>query len=561
MHPDVKDRAVQATFEIAGFRMSPTRANITMARGRSVDIPLTLYNRGGSAITGLEFDMDVDDGFSATNLRPDIVSVPAGSNKQISLRLGADGDAPDTGIVLINATVAQGLSQMLTANITTVEPIPLIDVSPSYIDTGMVIGDSKLATFEISNKGYGMLENARLEGPGIEWIRMTTDPAIGNIPAGESREIGLIITPTTDVPVGVYDDTIRILSDNHITYTYHVQITVSSEAVGSVVFDVLNEFYEDVEGAEIIFQHQTLYELIYKASTGADGTVTMHDIPEGNYRFMISAPGHVSWRDSFTVEPGTTTTVPIGLQLDLIGIEWSVTPVAIEDRYEITVQQTFATKVPAPVLVIEPGSINIPYLEPGEVFNGEFKVTNYGLIEVFDIYIDFSTQVGDFDIEVFSDTMPDKLGAMQSVTVPFRITRKTLVEITQTAWLYGEVMGYGGGGCDLATEVSVHGKCIVCAEAAAAREAKVIAGLTLVFIGGGNRILNICAAGIIGTAVGGPLGTALVIFMTGSAQLADMTIMYVGSGLIYEGITTPVCPANTESPGPSNPPNPPLPGL
>ena len=43
------------------------------------------------------------------------------------------------------------------------------------------------------------------------------------------------------------------VSDNHIPYTYNVQVTVSSDNSGSVMFDVLNEFMEDVDGASITF--------------------------------------------------------------------------------------------------------------------------------------------------------------------------------------------------------------------------------------------------------------------------------------------------------------------
>ncbi|MEW6066842.1 MAG: hypothetical protein AB1610_00885 [Nitrospirota bacterium] len=48
-----------------------------------------------------------------------------------------------------------------------------------------------------------------------------------------------------------------------------------------MLFDVLNEFMEDVPNATITFQHQLLPELIYKVKTGADGTVMQYDIPEG----------------------------------------------------------------------------------------------------------------------------------------------------------------------------------------------------------------------------------------------------------------------------------------
>lgn len=116
----------------------------------------------------------------------------------------------------------------------------------------------------------------------------------------------------------------------------------------------------------------------------------MSDIPEGRYVYNINASNTTPYSGSFVIKPGLTTTVPIALEINLIDISWSVVPIIIEDRYEIKVAQTFQTNVPAPVLVIEPPSMTLPPLNPGQVFNGKFKVTNYGLIELFDVKADLA---------------------------------------------------------------------------------------------------------------------------------------------------------------------------
>jgi RHS repeat-associated protein len=121
------------------------------------------------------------------------------------------------------------------------------------------------------------------------------------------------------------------------------------------------------------------------------------------------------------------------------------------------VSQTFETNVPTPVIVAEPASITMPELQPGEVYNGEFKITNYGLVAGESLNIQFPSTYGEYDIELLS-TLPDTLNAMQQVTVPYRITRRvttaalqgtdlyalgSATEMPQTA-LLEEVMGYGG---------------------------------------------------------------------------------------------------------------------
>ena len=416
VHPDVKDRSVQSSFVIAGLSISPEYAGVRMTRGRSLDVPVTLYNYGGASLTTLQFTTQSSPGITAAvvNSGDDIITV--NEKAKITLSLTASTSAPDTGFASLIAATAEGLSRRLDATISLVSAIPIIRTSPSLIDTGMVRGNQKIASFTLSNTGEEALRNARIEGPSTSWMTLTNNRELGEIMTGASTSVGILLSPPEDLPQGVYDDTIVIYSDNHIPYTYHIQVTVTSSAVGNVMFDVLNELMEDVPGATITMQHQLLAELMYTKKTEADGTVMVYDIPEGRYSFNVSAPGHKSYSGSFVVYPGLTATVPVALEVTLVEIEWSVTPVVIEDRYEIKISTTFVTNVPTPVLVIEPGGLTVPELNPGQVFNGEFTVSNYGLIALDGVSINFPTTFGEYDLELLS-TLPKVLNAMQKVTV------------------------------------------------------------------------------------------------------------------------------------------------
>jgi len=248
---------------------------------------------------------------------------------------------------------------------------------------------------------------------------------------------------------------------------------------------------EDVPNATITFQHQLLTELIYTAKTGADGTVMKYDIPEGRYTFNISPPaGHLPTSGTFSINPGLTTDVPIALQMKLVDITWSVEPTTIQDQYEIVIHQTFETNVPAPVLVTEPPSLTLPDMQPGQALNGEFTVTNYGMIAVDNVKMTFPTSFGDYDVEVFTSVMPTRLNAMQKVTVPYRITKRQQSamsyqpsamsyacsseagimslrgEAEASSSLFEEVRGYGGSGCFNATAITTSGGYICCPHAA-----------------------------------------------------------------------------------------------
>jgi len=429
-HPDVKDKMAQAQFDVIGLNLSPSGFNLKMTKNRSYDMAVTLTNPSAVELTGLSMSLSAPEGITAEAINLG-TSLGAGQSRSVTLRVTAASTAPDTASVVAAFGCAEGVSREFPVNIALFTAIPLIKTSPSYIDTGLVRGTQKVASFDIANVGYETLRNARIEGPSTPWMTLTVDRNIGDIAAGSAKSIGIMLKPGENVAQGVYDDKVVIYSDNHIPYTYNIQVSVTSSAIGNVLFDVLNELMEDVANATITVQNQDVYELIYTIKTAADGTVLLTDIPEGRYAYNISATNHRPRSGTFTVSPGVTTYVPIGMEITLVDVQWSVTETTIQDVYTINVQQTFVTNVPAPVLVVEPASVTLPELKPGETFSGEYKVTNYGLIGMFNMRTEFSASRGEYDMVVMTEAMPERLEAMQSVTIPYRITRRA-----QVAWNY-----------------------------------------------------------------------------------------------------------------------------
>ncbi|MDH3973937.1 MAG: RHS domain-containing protein [Deltaproteobacteria bacterium] len=471
-HPDIADRNIQATFTIADMSVGPRYASIKLTKGKTYDIPVTIYNKGETPLTGLTLSTAASPGITARALTDGRTTISGGERYSVRFRLTAALDAPDSATASLDISTAEGLTGKVSASVALINAIPVIRTSPSYIDTGMVRGGQQVKTFTISNTGGDVLRNGRIEGPSKSWISLTTGRVIPDLAPGESYEVGLIIRPEETIGQGVYNDSIRIVADNHIPYSYNLQVTVVTDAVGNVQFDVLNELLADVSGASIRFQHQQLSELIYTVTTAADGTATKYDLPEGRYTFSITAPGHKSFSGSFVIEPGVTRIVPIALEVTLVEVEWSVVPTEIVDKYEIKISQTFETEVPVPLLITEPASLTLPELQPGEVFNGEYTVTNYGLIGVTEVNINFPRTIGgEYDIEILT-TIPDSIDAMQKITIPYRISRREAAPDTVasldngTAYacsdsLYDEVSGFGGS-CGESFSITVSGSTIIC---------------------------------------------------------------------------------------------------
>lgn len=422
-HPDLTDRSVQDSFDIVAMSLSLNRFNLNLTRDGAYDIPLELKNLSGAELTGLTLTTTASTGLTAEIINSGDAVLHGNEVRRFSLRIRASAEAPAQGSASLEVVAGNGLSQRLAVNVACFSNIPIIATSPSFIEAGLVRGTQQVKNFTLRNSGMANLENISIESPSLPWIRLVMNPFLGDLAVGASTNVGLLIQPGEGVAPGTYTDRVVIRSDNHIPYTYNLKVTVTSDAVGSVLFDVLNELNEDVAGATIVVQHQQQPELIYTLKTLAAGTVTKTDIPEGRYTYNISAPGHKSYGGSFTIYPGLQVTVPIALEVNLVQVEWSVTEVTLEDRYEIRIEQTFETNVPTAVIVVEPPIANLPLLEPGQVYNGEFTITNYGLISAKFKGLTFPETFDEFSIEVF-DNVPESLGAMERVVIPYRITRK-----------------------------------------------------------------------------------------------------------------------------------------
>ena len=113
--------------------------------------------------------------------------------------------------------------------------------------------------------------------------------------------------------------------------------------------------------------------------TDATGAVTLPNVPAGPYVLEVQAAQHDTYRASFTVQPGITNNSEVFIAQDLVTYTWSVTPTTIQDTYQIQLQTTFQTDVPAPVVTIAAPD-SLPTLQPGQSGQINVTLTNHGLI-------------------------------------------------------------------------------------------------------------------------------------------------------------------------------------
>ncbi|HKJ88391.1 MAG TPA: carboxypeptidase-like regulatory domain-containing protein, partial [Gammaproteobacteria bacterium] len=226
-----------------------------------------------------------------------------------------------------------------------------------------------------------------------------------------------------------------------------VSVAVTLDGKGGALFklsdiytgttDDQGDIVPGLEGATIELQNENVLSVQREATTDALGEVLFEGLPAGTYRYRASANNHQAKSGSFRVRAGITGTQEVFLDYNLVTVEWNVKEITVEDRYEITLDATYETEVPAAVVSVEPASVNLPAMEPGDVYNGELVITNQGLIRADNVELDIPADGTHYRYELMAG-LPDSLEAGETLRVPYKVT--ALQEIAPD--------GSGsGGGC------------------------------------------------------------------------------------------------------------------
>jgi phage gp36-like protein len=426
--PSVTGNVSQTQFSILAMSVAPGEMAHRLFVGVAQTGHVDLKNLGTRPLTGIQATVIG----AATNVSIQ-VNAPSqlapSASAPVTYTVTATNDSiltnPSAQIRFVSAESAVAT---LPLNIEVVSQAPRLSATPGALNSGMLRGSQKIVEFEISNTGGTPTGEVTVALPTAPWLALVTPTQVPSLASGQKATVDLALTPGADLPLGPYSGTI-VISSTATNLTIPFQFNAVSDLVGDVHVTVVDEFTffaagaPKVSGATVTLTDPVTNEIVRTGTTAQDGELSFTALREGYYYIDSRAPEHTSQRATLLVTASQVTEVSVFLAREFISYTWIVTPTEIPDHYIFTLDVKFVTNVPAPVVTVEPASIDLGTLTD-EVTQLNFTITNHGLIAAEHVNLSFQNDPV-WQITPLAGYV-GTLAAQQSVVVPVTITHQGL---------------------------------------------------------------------------------------------------------------------------------------
>ena len=461
VHPALLDRKPQGTFTVKRAVISPAGFNVKAPRNYKQDLSIALSTCDGVELNNVKLSYDPADqdsqlpvilsevknpsssssGGLYLTLPTAITKVSANQTATLPFSIRADNKAPASGTLKLRVTCNESASYhfaLTPLNFNFSEAKPVLNFTPNFLETGMGRNDHVQEVITLENNGLSEMCDLQLtlvnkDGtPAPAWVQIASENYLESLAVGGKTPVTIAFSPGANVAIATHELLLRVNASNYPQTDIGIYATVAESGQGGVSFQcediyttkpdpVTNKITHGVTGATIQLQNEALDNIQFKGTTDDSGYYQFSNVPAGNYKVRINANEHQTWIGRVIVKPGISNDQTVFLEYNLVTVEWEVKPITIQDKYEIILNTTFKTNVPAPVVVTEPGSVSLPDMHKGDVFNGEIKMTNHGLIQAQNMKMKMPTEDEFFKYELLS-TVPEILKANESVTLCYKVT-------------------------------------------------------------------------------------------------------------------------------------------
>ncbi|MFO0017051.1 MAG: putative Ig domain-containing protein, partial [Synechococcaceae cyanobacterium] len=406
----------------------------TLAEGGTFSGSLALRNTGADALSTTSLTISGAPAGWSINLGTLPASLAAGATATLPYSISA----PDAALLfddfeLIATASAAGLPALTARQplaVTILPNRPVLNVAKAERSAAMLLGQRTLHEVSLTNTGNAASGPINVVLPnGAPWLTLYGASTLAPLAPGASTTIQLALNPPADlslanyqVPIGFRDET-----NPSANLVVPFNFRAVSSATGSVAVAVYDDFSNAPGSPTVSTVSVRLYDRIsdslLQSINDADGRFSFLNLPVGDYAIEVGAAGHASSWKTFRIDPGDDEQLDVFLPSDVVRYSWVVVPTTVQDRYVITLEATFETEVPVPVVTITPSPVDLRSLDVvGESLVVPLTITNHGLVRARDLSFVAPTHPN-YSILLLDDIQGLSLAPRESLVVNLSATR------------------------------------------------------------------------------------------------------------------------------------------
>ncbi|MGE4181891.1 MAG: CARDB domain-containing protein [Limisphaerales bacterium] len=359
-------------------------------------------------------------------LHGDGATLPALGTLDLNVNLRAPV-AESYGTVHLKVRTDEGLAQDVYFGVS-VEPLrPRLVAIPGNLSASMLVGGQSIVEFDVVNVGGKVSGPVTLSLPNVPWMSLATTNPMPALAPGETNRVTVLLTPASDLPLGPYTGNLAANTPGAgvgIPFNFRAV----SEAKGDLRIEVVDEFtyYAEgapkVVGAQIVVRDAATREEIALGTTGEEGFFHFSGLAAAYYEIEVTADKHGPSKIIYSLKGGINNDVQVLLRRQTVTYTWTVEPVVLDDHYQVSVDTTFESYVPVPVVTVTPRYLDLSAQEiSGAGFQINITISNHGAIAASEVQL----QLPSHPLYVFSTPIEyiGVLPANSSLVVPINISR------------------------------------------------------------------------------------------------------------------------------------------
>ncbi len=424
-HPAVLTDPIQDQFTLLGMRADPNQPAVVLQAGGSATGALTLQNLSDVALSGIAATVqglpaDLAAQVNVGNSLPGSGTLPVTFTVRSLDNVGLQGTA------VIHFTSTQGATLDVPLQVTVNRLVPNLTANPAALTAGVLRGGQNVVSVTVINQGGAASGDLNVVLPALSWLHLATPAVVPSLDPGQATRVDLVLLPPVDINLGAYNG-VFALSNAATSLNIPFTFNALSNATGNVTVTAVDEYTFYAAGSpKLAGAHVTLTDALTgtvttQGTTDASGQFVAQQVREGYYILDVQADRHFGYHQTILVSAGSNNPVQTFLARQTVQYSWTVVPTQVQDQTTVKIQTTFETNVPVPVITVDPPSIDLTTMQPGETRQINLTVSNHGLIAANDAKLHLPSDPRYRVTALITDL--GAVPAMSSLTVPVIIQR------------------------------------------------------------------------------------------------------------------------------------------